>query len=196
MLPPPCASPGGDTRVASAPGTSRSRSSGLFKGPAPRGGAAPLFIGTRNPVPSSEFLSQSGACSPGPATLVGGHCCRSLSPLLPRPVQPPPAGLQTSERELVRVALRKRGPRCPLLAGKCGLGVHPLSSVQGPIPPGGGTPRALGLYPHPAFAGLPARGTLLVPGLWSQLWKWLAPSASFVPPLPASAWQTPPASAG
>lgn len=74
--------------LASAPGTSHCRSSGLFKGPAPRGGAAPLFIGTCSPVPSSEFLSQSGACSLGPATLVGGHLCHSLSSL-PAPAPHP-----------------------------------------------------------------------------------------------------------
>lgn len=81
------------------------------------------------------------------------------------------------------------------LEGKCGLGPSHLSWGQGLSPPGGGIPWALGLYPHPAFAGLPAGGTL-IPGLLSHLWKWLAPNASLVPPLPASAWQTPPASIG
>lgn len=39
-------------------------SSGLFKGPAVRGGAAPAIYRDREiPVPSSEFLAQSWACS-------------------------------------------------------------------------------------------------------------------------------------
>lgn len=87
---------------------SRLWSSGLFKGPAPRGGAAPaIYRDGEIPVPGSEFLTQSGAYSES------GHPGRWSPLLLPisfssfhRLTLPlTPACHRASKREL--------GPECP-----------------------------------------------------------------------------------
>lgn len=183
---------------------SRLWSSGLFKGPAPRGGAAPAIYRDREiPVPSSQFLTQSGACSesghPGrwsplslPISLASFHHC--TLPLTP-------ACHQGSGGSLVQSVLEEARAEQKALAsswggGECGLGRPPLSSGWGLIPPSGGASRTLGPSRHPASTGLSDGGTLLIPGLRSRLWNWSAPNASLVPPLRASARQTPPAGVG
>lgn len=162
-----------------------------------RGGAAPAIYRDReSPDPSSEFLAQTWACS--------GHPGRwsPLFFLFPSP----PLSSPTPTLCVIRIPkgcsilslleeVRAKQKALVGSGGKCDLGLPPhLTLVQGLSLLGEGTPWALGLYPHPDFAGLPAGVTFLIPGLLSHLWKWLAPNASLVPPLPATAWQTPPAS--
>lgn len=187
-------------RAESASGRSHdSGAQGFLKALLGEVGLLPLFIGT------GRFLFPAPSSSPGAgparsqATRVGGHVCCSLSLSPPSTTSPFPQPLcvtRVLRGSVVQSVLGRAKSSCLFLGGQCGLGRPPLSSGQGLIPPGGGTSRALGPSRHPASTGLPAGGTLLIPGLQSQLWKRLAPNASLIPPLPASARQTPPASIG